>query len=61
MNLLNPENQTQEAAEERALRELKDLVRSTDRRLDQLAVQTGEKEPPAFFAAYEEAVSIVLN
>ncbi len=61
MNLINQENQNTQVAEERALRELKDLIRAKDRRLEQLAVQRGEKEAPVYFARYEENLTIVLN
>ena len=61
MNLINQENQNTQVAEEQALRELKDLIQAKDRRLEQLAIQRGEKEAPAYFARYDENLTIVLN
>lgn len=61
MNLINHENQGALAADEKALRELKDLMRPQDRRLDMLAVQTGQKEAPIYFARFEEESTLVMN
>jgi hypothetical protein len=62
MNLLNHENQSYiEEAQDKALVELKYLLQQKDARLERLAIQTGQKEPPAYFDRYEEKTLIVLN
>jgi hypothetical protein len=61
MNLLNQENQAYIEAQDKALDELKDSLQPKDARLRRLAVQTGKKQPPAYFDRYEEKTLIVLN
>jgi hypothetical protein len=61
MNLLNQENQAYIEAQDKALEELKYLLQQKDARLQRLAIQTGQKEQPAYFDRYEEKTLIVLN
>lgn len=57
MNLLNKENQNLLLAEDRTLRELKDLLSSITGGLK----LTRDSEAPVYFARFEEPVLIALN
>jgi hypothetical protein len=62
MNQLNQENRSRAFIEEKALQELKALIRrNDDNMVTRLAAQLTQTEKPVHFDRYEEKAIIVIN
>jgi len=62
MNQLNQENRSRAFIEEKALQELKALIRrKDDNMVTRLAAQLTQTEKPVYFDLYEEKAIIVIN
>jgi hypothetical protein len=62
MNQLNQENRSRAFIEEKALQELKALIRrNDDNMVTRLAAQLTQTEKPVYFDRYEEKAIIVIN
>jgi hypothetical protein len=62
MNQLNQENRSRAFVEEKALQELKALIRrNDDNMVTRLAAQLTQTEKPVYFDRYEEKAIIVIN
>ena len=62
MNQLNQENRSRAFIEEKALQELKALIRrNDDNMVTRLAAQLTQTEKPVYFDLYEEKAIIVIN